>query len=554
MTDLDRQSSTENVVEQPISAPAEASRTRKSRAAGSLTRTRTARKTPSAVHVPASPDDENERSLATSSLDHYIRSIRHIRVLSREETYELARGLEAEEAAFRAAVGSLPAVAEGVVARWHERRRAGRVTAALSARYRDDGTATAGRALDARLSEVEGLLASRAEAAARKSERARARVARFDKEIGETLAKADVALPVLIEVYRELCGLRDAQDPESRGKRRRLGLSSAGARATLAQAESALVRRDELKNTFMRHNLRLVVTQAKRYRNMGVPYVDLIQEGNLGLMRAVEKFEHQRGFKFSTYAVWWIEQALVRAIQSTSRTVRVPSHIYELQLRMRRVESRLRQRLGRAPGSPELAAALEVPEEMVELARSSSVPVGSLETPLPGTDDLRLEDALADPEVEDPAETHDARFLRSALERELETLSPRERAILEARFGMEGGEPPTLEEIGQQMGLSRERVRQLEHRALARLRERQAIRRLGAAFELVPGGEERQATQAQAHPPAPSAPAAPVVSRPRVPALPGAGTSAPRRRASRTTATRGNAPRPEPEPALAASR
>jgi RNA polymerase sigma factor (sigma-70 family) len=548
MTDLDRQSSNESIIEQPTSASAETGRTRKSRAAGSLTRTRTARKTASAVHVPASKDDENERSLATSSLDHYIRSIRHIRVLSREETYELARGLEAEEAAFRAAVGSLPAVAEGVVARWHERRRAGRVTAALSARYRDDGTATAGRALDARVSEVESLLASRAEAAARKSERGRARMAKLEKEIGDTLAKADVALPVLIEVYRELCALRDSQAPESRGKRRQLGLTSAGAKATLARAENALVRRDELKNTFMRHNLRLVVTQAKRYRNMGVPYVDLIQEGNLGLMRAVEKFEHQRGFKFSTYAVWWIEQALVRAIQSTSRTVRVPSHIYELQLRMRRVESRLRQRLGRSPGSPELAAALEVPEEMVELARTSSVPVGSLETPLPGTDDLRLEDALADPEVEDPAETHDARFLRSALERELGSLSPRERAILEARFGMEGGEPPTLEEIGQQMGLSRERVRQLEHRALARLRERQAIRRLGAAFELVPGGEEPQAQTP------PGAPAQTAVSRPRAPGLPGAGTSAPRRRASRTTVTRGNAPRPEPEPALAASR
>ena len=301
----------------------------------------------------------------------------------------------------------------------------------------------------------------------------------------------------------------------------------------------------------MRHNLRLVVTQAKRYRNMGVPYVDLIQEGNLGLMRAVEKFEHQRGFKFSTYAVWWIEQALVRAIQSTSRTVRVPSHIYELQLRMRRVETRLRQRLGRAPGSPELAEALEVPEEMVDLARSSSMPVGSLEQPLPGTDDLRLEDALSDSEVEDPAETHDARFLRDSLERELESLSPRERAILEARFGMEGGEPPTLEEIGQQMGLSRERVRQLEHRALARLRERNAIRRLGVAFELVPGGEEPSPAPVSAS--ASDLPAA-AFSRSRVPALPGAGTSAPRRRGARTTPTRGNAPRPEPEPARVASR
>jgi hypothetical protein len=177
--------------------------------------------------------------------------------------------------------------------------------------------------------------------------------------------------------------------------------------------------------------------------------------------------------------------------------------------------------------------------------------VGSLEQPLPGTDDLRLEDALSDPEVEDPAETHDARFLRSALERELESLSPRERAILEARFGMEGGEPPTLEEIGQQMGLSRERVRQLEHRALARLRERNAIRRLGAAFELVPGGEEPSPAPVSAS--ASDLPAA-AFSRSRGPALPGAGTSAPRRRGARTTPTRGNAPRPEPEPVRVASR
>ena len=551
MTDLDRDISTVSVHEHPVSAPPEtAARTGKPRAGRDPARVPPAKRN-RVAHVKPSGDDESERSLATSSLDHYIRSIRHIRVLSREETYELARGLEKEEAAFREAVASLPAVAEGVIARWHERQRAGRVTAALSARYRDDGTAVAGKALDARLAEVEKLLASRTELAARKSERARKGMVKVEKELAAALASADVALPVLMEVLKELTTLRDAQTSESRTERRRLGLTSPAARQALAQAERALVQRDELKNTFMRHNLRLVVTQAKRYRNMGVPYVDLIQEGNLGLMRAVEKFEHQRGFKFSTYAVWWIEQALVRAIQSTSRTVRVPSHIYELQLRMRRVETRLRQRLGRAPGSPELAEALEVPEEMVDLARSSSMPVGSLEQPLPGTDDLRLEDALSDSEVEDPAETHDARFLRDSLERELESLSPRERAILEARFGMEGGEPPTLEEIGQQMGLSRERVRQLEHRALARLRERNAIRRLGVAFELVPGGEEPSPAPVSAS--ASDLPAA-AFSRSRVPALPGAGTSAPRRRGARTTPTRGNAPRPEPEPARVASR
>jgi RNA polymerase sigma factor (sigma-70 family) len=504
-----------------------------------------------ATHV--KPDRDDERGLAASSLDHYIRSIRHIRVLSREETYDLARGLEADERSFREAVATLPAVAEGVVARWHERQGAGRVTAALSARYREDGTASAGKALDAQLAKVESLLAERATWSARKGPRAQSRVTRVEEQIAATLTRADVALAVLIEVYRELLALRDATDAAQRAEWRRRGLARPQARAAIAKAERALTHRDELKNVFMEHNLRLVVTQAKRYRNMGVPYVDLIQEGNLGLMRAVEKFEYQRGFKFSTYAVWWIEQALVRAIQSVSRTVRVPSHIYELQLRMRRVEARLRQRLGRVPSSRELSEDLNVPEEMVELARMSAVPIGSLETPLPGTDDLRLEDALADEETEDPAETHDERTLRSALLRELETLSPRERAILEARFGLEGGEPPTLEEIGQQMGLSRERVRQLEHRALARLRERNAIRRLGSDFELVPGGSG-EAEKPALPPAAREAAASPVLSRTRFPAPPGAGTSAPRRRGGRATPSRGNEPRPEPEPALAASR
>jgi RNA polymerase primary sigma factor len=531
MTDLERDSSSiDTLTATGAAEPVEPAKAVKAKPAA---KPRAPRKT--------AADGDDERSLATSSLDHYIRSIRHIRVLSREETYDLARGLEAEERNIREALASLPAVAAGVIERWHERQRAGRVTAALSARYREDGTSSAGKAIDTRLTEVERLLHERATWQARKGPRAKTRVANLERELAEALSKADVALPILVEVFKELT----ASTPEAMAARRRNGLAGAKPRAAIAAAEGALARRDELKNTFMTHNLRLVVTQAKRYRNMGVPYVDLIQEGNLGLMRAVEKFEYQRGFKFSTYAVWWIEQALVRAIQSVSRTVRVPSHIYELQLRIRRADALLRQKLGRAPRSAELSAALDVPEDMIDLARTSSLPVGSLEAPLPGTDDLRLEDAMMDEDVRDPAEIHDENFMRSALVRELETLAPRERAILEARFGLEGGEPPTLEEIGQQMGLSRERVRQLEHRALARLRERNAIRRLGAAFELVPGGEPET--------PRETAPA-PSLSRPRGPIVAGAGTSALPRRAGRATPSRANASRPTNEPARVASR
>ena len=198
--------------------------------------------------------------------------------------------------------------------------------------------------------------------------------------MAEALAAAEIALPMLLEIHREL-STTDA-----------------------ARADHARKRLEALKATFVAHNLRLVVTQAKRFRNMGVAFLDLIQEGNLGLVRAVEKFDHSRGFKFSTYAVWWIEQALIRAIQNQSRTVRVPSHIYELQIGQRRIERELRQRLGRVPTRDELAAALEIEPEVLDRVRASAIPNASLSAPVPGTDGMVFEDLLADEEATDPLE------------------------------------------------------------------------------------------------------------------------------------------------------
>jgi RNA polymerase primary sigma factor len=186
---------------------------------------------------------------------------------------------------------------------------------------------------------------------------------------------------------------------------------------------------------------------------------------------------------FSTYAVWWIEQALVRAVQNTARTVRVPSHIYELQIRLGRLREELRVKLRRQPRRDELASALGVSPEELDRITTSMQPIVSAHAVLPGTDDLALEDLLADEDAVDPADEVDRHELRGVLSRAVETLEPREREILEHRFGLAGDEPLTLQQIGERLGLSRERVRQLETRALERLRERVEPLGLGASLD-----------------------------------------------------------------------
>jgi RNA polymerase primary sigma factor len=420
-------------------------------------------------------------------LESYFQEIGGTRTLKREEEVVLAKELEAATASLRVALYSIPASARYVVDRWDGLRALSHTGAKLSESAGDEETGEIAARVERAVGRLRRELRRRDALLDQKNPPA-AQMARVDRAISRDLHAAQLSLAMLAELREQTRRLARKLRLARRGTKRlreletHAGLPREGVVERANNVEAAQDRMTAVKNRFIEHNLKLVVAIAKDYRNLGLSFPDLIQEGNLGLIRAVEKFDHRRGFKFSTYAVWWIRQALVRAIQNHSRTIRLPSHVHDRLQRSQRVKAELTGKLGREPTPAELAPALGADTDALEALDRLSREAISLESSVAGTE-KRLEDFVADALALQPDGGIDDDRMRMGVGSLIGNLTDLEQLILRLRYGLGGEEEHTLEQIGQSLGLSRERVRQLEARALRKLRDTLPAQRLYPILE-----------------------------------------------------------------------
>jgi RNA polymerase primary sigma factor len=296
------------------------------------------------------------------------------------------------------------------------------------------------------------------------------------KDMGIEVTDGEKDFEEIVEIDDELITAIEVIDSVSLDDPVRMYLKEIGRVALLKAEEEVVLAKaieagdEDAKHRLTEANLRLVVSIAKKYIGRGMSFLDLIQEGNMGLIRAVEKFDYHKGYKFSTYATWWIRQAITRAIADQARTIRIPVHMVETINKLVRVSRRLLQELGREPTDQEIGDEMAIsPEKVREIIKVSQDPV-SLETPIGEEEDSHLGDFVEDKEATSPSDAASLTMLRTEVEDILDTLTPRERRVLQLRFGLIDGHQRTLEEVGKRFGVTRERIRQIEAKALRKLR------------------------------------------------------------------------------------
>ncbi len=431
--------------------------------------------------IPAEDGAQRQRVVSDDSFEllrPYFRDIGPLETLTSEQEVALAKQVDDQSRVVRREILGIPLAARVLVGRWCELRSEKRSTASLSALAPDRCSPDTSARIDDALHRVSILLDLRdklhGDGAGSPSQ---AKLAHIDRQMQWTLLGADLSTSLLDEVLTTLRE-REAlsgQIGASWGallavSQQEIGLSPADFRERMGRIRRAESRLQEARNEIARRNLKLVVKVAKEFRGMGVPLPDLVQEGSLGVLHAVGKFDYRRGFKFSTYAVWWIRQAMVRAIQQQSRTVRLPSRVHDRSRRFRKAGARLATELGRKPTLEELARELEMDEKQVDRLMRVSLKPASLDAPVTQAGSESFGDLLEDPETLDPVEELAHAQLMRTIDSLLPRLSARERDILTWRFGLNGEPGLTLRETADRIGLSCERVRQIQGTALLRLR------------------------------------------------------------------------------------